>query len=148
MLQLRLEADNCAPCCLSSLLPIFNHPPRDHKDFFSSLLTNCLRRNQASRAPKIVHLNKTWKGPDSLLPSFSFPGRTPPPPQQHCSRDPFEESISSPGLSGLGLQQRVGVRLCLEVCILLIAHPQSLKRQQNVAAAPLRLSRRKENRFV
>lgn len=36
--------------------------------------------------------------------------------------------------------------LCLEVRrILLIAHPQSLKRQESVAMAPLGLSRRKEN---
>lgn len=39
-----------------------------------------------------------------------------------------------------------GCVLCLEVRrILLIAHPQSLKRQQYVAMAPLGLSRRKEN---
>lgn len=47
-----------------------------------------------------------------------------------------------PSLSEFNLQPKVGVVLCLEVCIILIVHPQSLKRQQNVAAAPLGLSRR------
>lgn len=44
--------------------------------------------------------------------------------------------------SEFNLQHKVGVVLCLEVCIILIVHPQSLKRQQNVAVAPLGLSRR------
>lgn len=58
----------------------------------------------------------------------------------------FEENISFPSLSAFSLQLQVGVVLCLEVCRLLIVHPQSLKRQENVAKAPLGLSRRKENR--
>lgn len=56
----------------------------------------------------------------------------------------FFVKLSFPSPSEFNLQHEVGVVLCLEVCRILIVHPQSLKRQENVAMAPLGLSRRKE----
>lgn len=56
----------------------------------------------------------------------------------------FFVNLSFPSPSEFHLQHQVGVVLCLEVCRILIVHPQSLKRQENMAMAPLGLSRRKE----
>lgn len=74
------------------------------------------------------------------------------------SHDPYEddedliffvclfENMSFPSLLEFNLQHQVGVVLCLEVCGLLIVHPQSLKRQDNMAMASLGLSRRKKKK--
>lgn len=96
---------------------------QESKKMFSSLLTNCLRRT--SHASKIVHRNTDVKGTRLSFAKCCvltrFLGGWGPPNR------PSEKSVSSPGLWGLGLQQRVGVLLCLEVCIFIDCSPTVIK---------------------
>lgn len=80
---------------------------------------------ELSYASKIVHRNTDVKGTRLSFAKCCvltrFLGGWGPPNQ------PSEESVSSPGLWGLGLQQRVGVLLCLEVCIFIDCSPTVIK---------------------
>lgn len=145
-----LEADNCAPCCFASFFSIFNYHPREQKKCFppywQTVYGEPTSQVELSYASKIVHLNTGVKGTRlsfakcSVLTQF-LGGWGPPtsPLRKACPLLGCEVWVSSSEWASCYVWR---------CAYLLIVHPQSLKRRENVAAAPLGLSRRKENRSI